>query len=421
MKIGIVISGGDVSGINNFIFQIARLANADITIFNGGIPGLLDKNHQEVAWRDLVDFSIASIPIITSGRTSRRLLRSEYETIAKKIKSLRIDVLIMAGGDGSLQFLNTLSEFDINCFGVGMTIDNDVYGSDYTIGFSTACEQIIKEVSRLRNTGRALPGRVFMVEILGGYCGELTLQSAIKSNADIALIPESQLPLETLAERVKHKLTQQNSVVILCSEGYTREYSPGFQGAIDTMIKQLEPQIGVRIRKTIVGYGLRNGDPTCEEIYQGTIMASEVVRCIQSGMKNKAIIINASNKPIPIDLKKIKKRLVDTEGHHYKLAKQLVCGCGLGSSFAIEMTAKAVLKKLEIPAQIEHTTISEAGAFKSDMILTQKTFADILTADASEEEIKRVVVLHKLTDKDEIEAKIVAFLKERNLKVADYE
>lgn len=89
------------------------------------------------------------------------------------------------------------------------------------------------------------------------------------------------------------------------------------------MIKQLEPQIGVRIRKTIVGYGLRSGDPTCEEIYQGTIMASEVVRCIQSGMKNKAIIINSSNKPIPIDLVSIKKRLVDTEGHHYKLAKQL--------------------------------------------------------------------------------------------------
>ncbi|HHO0363761.1 TPA: PTS sugar transporter subunit IIB [Klebsiella quasipneumoniae] len=98
-----------------------------------------------------------------------------------------------------------------------------------------------------------------------------------------------------------------------------------------------------------------------------------------------------------------------------------VCGCGLGSSFAIEMTAKAVLKKLEIPAHIEHTTVSEAGAFKSDMILTQKTFADILTADAPEEEIKRVVVLNKLTDKEEIETKIVAFLKERHLKVADYE
>ncbi|NCB60537.1 MAG: permease [Gammaproteobacteria bacterium] len=323
MKIGIVISGGDVSGINNFIFQVARLACAQITLFNGGIPGLLDKNHREVSWSDLVDLSISSIPLITSGRTARNLQRSEYETIAKKIKSLRIDVLIMAGGDGSLQFLNTLSEFDINCFGVGMTIDNDVYGSDYTIGFSTACEQIIKEVSRLRNTGRALPGRVFMAEILGGYCGELTLQSAIKSNADIALIPEAQIPLDALAERVKQKLVGQNSVVILCSEGYTREYSPGFQGAIDTMIKQLEPRIGVRIRKTIIGYGLRSGDPTCEEIYQGTIMANEVVRCIQSGMRNKAVIINSSNKPIPIDLVSMKKRLVDTDGHYYKLAKQL--------------------------------------------------------------------------------------------------
>lgn len=323
MNIGVVISGGDVSGINNFIFQIARLAKARITLFNGGIPGLLEKRHQEIEWCDLVDFSIAAIPIITSGRTTRKLVRSEYETIAKKLKSLHIDVLIMAGGDGSLQFLNTLSEFDVNCFGVAMTIDNDVYGSHYSIGFSTACEQIIKEVSRLRNTGRALPGRVFMVEVLGGYCGELTLQSAIKSNADIALIPECQIAIDDLSARIKSRLASQNSVVILCSEGYTREYSPGFQGAIDTMIKQIEPQIGVRIRKTIVGYGLRNGDPTCEEIYQGTIMASEVVRCIQSGMKNKAIIINSSNKPIPIDLISMKKRLVDTEGHHYKLAKQL--------------------------------------------------------------------------------------------------
>ncbi|WP_312952514.1 PTS sugar transporter subunit IIB [Superficieibacter sp.] len=98
-----------------------------------------------------------------------------------------------------------------------------------------------------------------------------------------------------------------------------------------------------------------------------------------------------------------------------------VCGCGLGSSFAIEMSAKAVLKKLEIPAQVEHTTVSEANAFKSDMILTQKTFADILTADASEEEIKRVVVLNKLTDKEEIEQKILAFLKLHNMKVADHE
>jgi 6-phosphofructokinase 1 len=323
MRIGMVISGGDVAGINNFIFQVARLAQAEMVLFNGGIPGLLENRHQEIGWRELIDYSVASIPLMQSGRTEKKLARSDYERIARQLKALRVEILIMAGGDGSLQFLHILSEFGVNCFGVGMTIDNDVFGSDYTIGFSTACEQVLKEVAKLRNTGRALPGRVFMAELLGGFCGELTLQSAIKSNADFALIPESQIPVTQLADRIRARLEVQNSVVILCSEGYTREYSPGFQGAIDTLIRQLEPLTGVRIRKTIIGYGLRNGDPTCEEIYQGAIMAAEVVRCIQSGMRNKAVIINGSNKPIPIDLISMKKRLVDTEGHYYKLAKQL--------------------------------------------------------------------------------------------------
>jgi len=323
MRIGMVISGGDVAGINNFIFQVARLAQAEMVLFNGGIPGLLENRHQEIGWRELIDYSVASIPLMQSGRTEKKLARSDYERIARQLKALRVEILILAGGDGSLQFLHILSEFGVNCFGVGMTIDNDVFGSDYTIGFSTACEQVLKEVAKLRNTGRALPGRVFMAELLGGFCGELTLQSAIKSNADFALIPESQIPVTQLADRIRARLEVQNSVVILCSEGYTREYSPGFQGAIDTLIRQLEPLTGVRIRKTIIGYGLRNGDPTCEEIYQGAIMAAEVVRCIQSGMRNKAVIINGSNKPIPIDLISMKKRLVDTEGHYYKLAKQL--------------------------------------------------------------------------------------------------
>jgi 6-phosphofructokinase 1 len=323
MRIGMMISGGDVSGINNFIFQVAKLAQASIILFQGGIPGIVANRHQAISERDLVDLSISAVPVISSGRTSRKLVRSEYEDISKQLRALHIDVLIMAGGDGSLQFLHTLSEFGVNCFGVGMTIDNDVFGSCYTLGFSTACEQVVKEVNKLRNTGRALPGRVFMIELLGGYCGELTLQSAIKSNADMALIPECQQPPAVLAERITRKLSRQNSVIILCSEGYTKEYTPGFQGAIDTLITQLEPKIGVRIRKTLIGYGLRSGDPTGEEIYQGTLMATEVVRCIQSGMKNKAIIINAGNQSIPIDLISMQKRLVDTEGHHYRLARQL--------------------------------------------------------------------------------------------------
>ncbi|GAA3607677.1 MAG: PTS sugar transporter subunit IIB [Gibbsiella quercinecans] len=87
-----------------------------------------------------------------------------------------------------------------------------------------------------------------------------------------------------------------------------------------------------------------------------------------------------------------------------------VCGCGLGSSFAIEMSAKSVLQKLGIDAEINHTTVSEASSFKYDIILTQKMFADILNSDASEEQMKKVIVLNKLTDKREIEEKILAYI-----------
>lgn len=87
-----------------------------------------------------------------------------------------------------------------------------------------------------------------------------------------------------------------------------------------------------------------------------------------------------------------------------------VCGCGLGSSFAIEMSAKSVLQKLCIDAHIDHTTVSEASSFKYDIILTQKMFADVLTADANDEQKKKVIVLNKLTDKKEIEEKILAYI-----------
>ncbi|GLT13793.1 PTS sugar transporter subunit IIB [Vibrio algivorus] len=88
-----------------------------------------------------------------------------------------------------------------------------------------------------------------------------------------------------------------------------------------------------------------------------------------------------------------------------------VCGCGLGSSFAIEMSAKTVLKKLGVDFTIDHTDVSGASAFDYDVILTQKTFADVLSSDATENQSSKIISLNKLTDKKEIEEKLTPFLK----------
>ena len=95
MRIGMVISGGDVTGINNFVFQIGRMAQAEMVIFDGGIPGLLENNHREIGMRDLLDFSIASIPVMQSGLTVKYLVRSEYELIARLLKTARFFILIL--------------------------------------------------------------------------------------------------------------------------------------------------------------------------------------------------------------------------------------------------------------------------------------------------------------------------------------
>ncbi|WP_437616601.1 6-phosphofructokinase, partial [Erwinia sp. V71] len=129
MKIGLVISGGDVSGINNFLFQINRMTESEIVVFDGGINGLIANQFKAISRRDLVDLSISAVPLIASGRKEDKCKKSDYEKIVKNIRHRKLDCLIMAGGDGSFQFLKVLSGYGINCYGIGMTIDNDMADS----------------------------------------------------------------------------------------------------------------------------------------------------------------------------------------------------------------------------------------------------------------------------------------------------
>ncbi len=104
MKIGIVISGGDVSGMNNFIFQVARQANADITLFNGGIPGLLEKNHQDMAWRDLVDFSITAVRSLPRGEPVANCSAVNMKALLKNLNLCVLMCSLWPGGMAACSF-----------------------------------------------------------------------------------------------------------------------------------------------------------------------------------------------------------------------------------------------------------------------------------------------------------------------------
>lgn len=322
MKIALLISGGDGSGINNFIYNLVRNSENEFIFFNNGINGLLENQYLKISERDLLDYSLIDFPILRTGRTKKRLEQKDYEKVKINLESLGIEAVILCGGDGSLKFLKELSNYGFRCFGVPMTVDNDVLYSTYTIGYPTALEGIKNDVIKIRNTARTLPNRVFILEVLGGYCGELALNSALISNADFSLIPEVNTDLNILSNEIKTKLEKQNSVIIICSEGFGCEYTPGYQGISDKISKIIEENIGVRVRRTILGYSQRSGIPNSEELEKSQKLANYLKKEILNQKENIFIGLDNNSEAFSKKLEFVGKKTVDFESENFKLAKE---------------------------------------------------------------------------------------------------
>lgn len=322
MNIGLAISGGDGSGINNFIHSFCSYLDDDnnFYFFQNGLNGLL-KNDVEIKSKYYaLDYSLSDLPCISSGRTSKILDDNDRKIILENLKKNNIDIFVLAGGDGSLHFLNTLKDEHIKFYGIPLTIDNDIEGSDYSIGHPTAIEVVKDEVKRIRNSGRALNNRVFILEVLGGYCGYLALNSALISNADFVLVPELPIDLDKVANSIKEKLKKQNSFVIICSEGCKPSYKPGDQVIAPEFARILEEKTGIRVRQGILGYGQRNGIPNTEELYKSNKLAYYLKCAIDEGIHNVFVGLTNDCKASYIKLGDIKTRKIDKEHENVKMA-----------------------------------------------------------------------------------------------------
>lgn len=321
MNIGIAISGGDGSGINNFVYSMCSLLKKDkIYLFKGGLIGLLSNDFSVVSSEDALDFSLSDFPFVRSARTDKILNYDDIEKISSNLIKNNIDTFILCGGDGSLRFLSSLIDKNIKCYGIPMTIDNDIEGTDYSIGHPSAVEVIKDDVKRIRNSARALPNRVFILEVLGGYCGYLSLNAALVANADFALIPEVPVDFEKIASKITHTLKFQNSFIIICSEGCLQNYKPGYQGIVPEISKKLESITGIRVRQTILGYGQRNGIPNTEELYKSQKLAYYLKSAIEENIYNVLVGLKCNLEVSYLSLKDVKTRNLDMEHINVKMA-----------------------------------------------------------------------------------------------------
>ncbi len=282
--VGMLTSGGDSPGMNAAIRAVTRTA-----IYNGlkvkgvmrGYKGLIDD--------EIVDFKTNNVSnIVKQGGTILKTARSkEFETKEGRRKAWenmqkhKIDALVVIGGDGSLTGARIFAaEYDIPIVGLPGTIDNDLYGTDTTIGYDSALNTIMWAVDRLRDTASSHE-RLFFVEVMGRNAGFLALNGAIATGAEAAIIPEIATEVDQLAELIENGFRKdKNSSIVLVAES---EATGGAMGMAERVRKEY-PQFDSRV--TILGHIQRGGSPTASDRILASRMGQAAVEALLDGQRN---------------------------------------------------------------------------------------------------------------------------------------
>jgi 6-phosphofructokinase 1 len=283
-NIGVVTSGGDAPGMNAAIRAITRIAhskNLQVLGFEKGWEGLSTNT-----FRMLTPRSVGGIIQLggTILRTSRCPQFREKERIEKAAETLALnDVreLVVIGGNGSFQGALELSkETDALIVGVPATIDNDVFGTDETIGFDTAVNTAVTEIDKVRDTAISHE-RIFIVEVMGRTRGFLALTVGLTVGAEIILVPEVKLEKEKIVKRVEENIAKgKKSGIIVAAEGSGDTRKLGTEIGKDT---------GTEVRLSILGYAQRGGSPTARSRLLANLFAEEAVDQLLKQQGNRIV------------------------------------------------------------------------------------------------------------------------------------
>ena len=315
--IGVLTSGGDAPGMNAAIRAVTRAA-----IYNGwAIKGVV-RGYEGLIHNDIRDLTTESVSgTINRGGTILRTARSKefmteegrakaYETI----KANAIDALIVIGGNGSLAGAQLFAqEYDIPVVGLPGTIDNDLYGTDTTIGYDTALNTIMDCVDKIRDTANS-HNRIFFVEVMGRDAGFLAQNAAIATGAEAAIIPEDRTDVDQLATFIGRGVRKsKNSSIVLVSES-KKDGTGGAQYYADRLLKEY-PEYEARV--TILGHLQRGGIPTAQDRILSSRLGVAAIEALKDGQRNimigvkdDKIVYVPINKAIHID-KPIDKELIN--------------------------------------------------------------------------------------------------------------
>ncbi len=317
-NIGIITSGGDSPGMNAALRSVVRSANfhsLNCVGFYRGYQGIIENDFKLLKMRSVSNILELGGTILRSMRSldfhNAKIREKAYENLV----SHNIDALVVIGGNGSITGANVFSQqFDFPCIGIPASIDNDIYGTDYSIGFQTALQTIVESVDKIRDTARS-HNRLFFVEVMGRDNGNLALYSAIASGACFVIIPEKDFEINNLAERLKFGISvSKSSSVVIVAEGNNYGTSYKIADDLSEIFDEYESKV------TILGHLQRGGSPVVMDRLIASRLGLSAVQALVSKNYNQMVgIIKNELVLTPIEDVVRKEKKINTD--LYKLNK----------------------------------------------------------------------------------------------------
>ena len=321
-RIGILTSGGDCPGLNAAIRGVARAAyelfDAQIIGIRDGYRGLIEGDYTEMDRRQFSGILTLGGTILGASRQPFSKMRVIGEDNVDKVanmkdnyKAMKLDCLVVLGGNGTHKTANLLSQEGLNVIGLPKTIDNDLYGTDFTFGFHTAVDIATEVLDRIHTTATS-HGRCMVVELMGNKAGWLTLYSGVAGGADVVLLPEIPYDIKKVAKIVEERASYKKPFsIIAVAEGAMdleeaqqkkKEREAARAAAVATgfsiaarISAQMQDLVGVEARHVVPGHIQRGGSPSAYDRVLATQFGVHAAQLIRDGVYGVSVALSGNN------------------------------------------------------------------------------------------------------------------------------
>ncbi|WP_042459643.1 6-phosphofructokinase [Neobacillus dielmonensis] len=316
-KIGVLTSGGDAPGMNPAIRAVVRKAiYHDMEVYGvyGGYAGLISGNIKKLELGSVGDIIHRGGTMLLSARCPEFRNKEVQQKGIEQLKAHGIEGLVVIGGDGSYMGAKALTEQGYPCVGVPGTIDNDIPGTDFTIGFDTALNTVIDAIDKIRDTATS-HDRTFVIEVMGRDAGDIALWAGLAGGAETILIPEENYNMNDIVERLRkgQERGKKHSIIVVAE---------GVCSGVD-FAKELKELTNNDIRVSVLGHMQRGGSPTAQDRVLASRLGARAVELLMAGRGGRAVGIE-NNKLVDYDIiEALEQRKHKLDANLFDLSKVL--------------------------------------------------------------------------------------------------